>query len=324
MYGALVALRWSPETPWALTTEDFDRWIADVETRWGTTEYCDEQLRVDGPSRADDDEFRRWYATRLRLGASPSAAAAAVKMAAQSDIAAILPAIGVPTLVLHRSGDRLVPVFNGRYLGARIPAARYIELVGDDHLPWVGDFEALALPIENFLAETGGDNVPEPDRAVASVLFLELLGLEHHRELIRRQLTRYRGREIETGADSFLASFDGPARAIRCACSIAADMRSTGVEVRVGLHTGECELVDARLGGIAVDIGAAIAAEAEPGEVLVSATVKDLVAGSEIEFLERGTATLVGIPGQRQLFAVDPQSVSTPSKRESSSRRQWS
>ncbi|TMK60536.1 MAG: alpha/beta fold hydrolase [Actinobacteria bacterium] len=316
MYGALVALRWSPETPWALTPEDFDRWIADIETRWGTTEYCDEQLRVDGPSRADDDEFRRWYATRLRLGASPSAAAAAVRMAAQSDIAAILPAIRVPTLVLHRRDDRLVPVFNGRYLGARIPAARYIELAGDDHLPWVGDYETLILPIETFLAEVGGDNVPEPDRAVTTVLVVDSGGrlglLEAHRDLIRRQLLRYRGRELDTTGDGFLASFDGPARAIRCACSVSAAMRAAGVETRIGLHTGECELVDGRLEGIAVTLGARIAAEAEPGEVLVSATLKDLVAGSEIEFLERVTATFAGIPGQRQLFAVDPQSVSTP------------
>jgi class 3 adenylate cyclase len=328
MYGALVALRWSPETPWALTPEDFDRWVADIETRWGTTEYCDEQLRVDGPSRADDDEFRRWYATRLRLGASPSAAAAAVRTAAQSDIAAILPAIRVPTLVLHRSGDRLVPVFNGRYLGARIPAARYIELAGDDHLPWVGDYETLVLPIENFLSEVGGDNVSEPDRAVTTVLFVDIDGstqkgvelgdsgwrelLERHRDLIRRQLLHYRGSELDTTGDGFLASFDGPARAIRCACSVSEATRATGVEVRIGLHTGECELVDGKLGGIAVNIGARIAAEAEPGEVLVSATLKDLVAGSEIEFLERGTAMFAGIPGQRQLFAVDPQSVLTP------------
>jgi hypothetical protein len=310
MYGALVALRWSPETPWALTTEDFDRWIADVETRWGTTEYCDEQLRVDGPSRADDDEFRRWYATRLRLGASPSAAAAAVRMAAQSDVAAILPAIRVPTLVLHRNGDRLVPVFNGRYLGARIPAARYIELAGDDHLPWVGDVESLVLPIENFLAGVSNDNASKPDRALTTVLVVEVPA--RHHDLIRRQLLHYRGSELDRAGDGFVASFDGPARAIRCACSVSEATRDTGIEARIGLHTGECEVVAGRLGGVAVDIGAGIAAHAEHGEVLVSATLKDLVAGSEIEFLERGTATLAGIPGQRQLFAVEPQSVLTP------------
>ena len=328
MYGALVALRWSPETPWALTPEDFDRWVADIETRWGTPEYCDEQLRVDGPSRADDDEFRRWYATRLRLGASPSAASAAVRMAAQSDIAAILPAIKVPTLVLHRSGDRLVPVFNGRYLGAHIPTARYVELAGDDHLPWVGDYEALVLPIENFLAEVGSDAAAKPDRAVTTVLFADIGGatektvelgdsvspelLQHNRDLIRNQLLRYRGRELDTTADGFVASFDGPARAIRCARAISDEMCANGVELRIGLHTGECELVDTGLRGITVDISAGIAAQARPGEVLVSATLKDLVAGSEIEFLERGTTTLAGTTDQRQLFAVDPQSVLTP------------
>ncbi len=321
MYSALVALRWSPETPWALTPEDFDRWVADIETRWGTTEYCDEQLRADAPSRADDDEFRRWYATRLRLGASPSAAAAAVRMAAESDIAAILPAIRVPTLVLHRSGDRLVPVHSGRYLGAHIPGAQYIELAGDDHLPWVGEYETLVLSIESFLGDVGRDDVSEPDRAVTTVLFVDIVGstqkavelgdsgwrelLERYRALIRRQLVRYRGRELDTAGDGVFASFDGPARAIRCACSVSDETRAIGVEVRIGLHTGECEFIDGKLGGIVVHIGARIAAEAEPGEVLVSSTVKDLVAGSDIEFRERAVATLTGIPGPRQLFAVD-------------------
>jgi pimeloyl-ACP methyl ester carboxylesterase len=327
MYGALVALRWSPETPWALTREDFDRWVADIETRWGTAEYCDEQLGKDAPSRADDDDFRRWYATRLRLGASPSAASAAVQMAAESDIASILPAIRVPTLVLHRSGDRLVPVQSGRYLGAHIPSARYVELAGVDHLPWVGDYERLVQPIEDFLADVGRDIVSEPDRAVATVLFVDIVGstqkavelgdarwrelLERYHSLIRRELVRYRGREFDTAGDGFFASFDGPARAIRCACAVSDATHAMGVPVRIGLHTGECELVDGKLGGIAVHIGARIASEAGPGEVLVSGTVKDLVAGSDIEFRDRGVATLTGIPGQRQLFAVDRSPAST-------------
>ncbi len=327
LYGALVALRWSPETPWALTPEDFDRWVADIETKWGTAEYCDEQLATDAPSRAGDEVFRRWYSTRLRLGASPSAAAAAVRMAAESDIAAILPAIRVPTLILHRSDDRLVPVESGRYLGTHIPGARYIELPGADHLPWVGDTEALARPIEEFLEDLDRDDTSEPDRAVTTVLFLDIVGstqkavdlgdagwrelLERYYALIRRQLVRYRGRELDTAGDGFFACFDGPARAIRCACAVSDATRSLGVAVRVGLHTGECELVDGKVGGIAVHVGARIAAEAEPGEVLVSSTVKDLVAGSDIEFRERGVAALAGIPGQRQLFAVDQSRAST-------------
>jgi class 3 adenylate cyclase len=321
LYGALVALRWSPETPWALTRDDFARWIADVETRWGTAEYCDEQLATDAPSRAGDETFRRWYATRLRLGASPSAAAAAIRMAAESDIAAILPAIGVPTLVLHRSGDRLVPVDSGRYLGAHISGARYAELAGEDHLPWVGDWETLAGRIEEFLGDVARDDAAEPERAIATVLFADIvdstrkvveLGDARWRELlqryhssIRRELTRYRGRELDIAGDGFFACFDGPARAIRCACAIREDTRAMGLEVRIGLHTGECELADGTLGGIAVHVGARIAAEAEPGQVLVSGTVKDLVAGSDIEFSDRGVATLKGIPGQRQVFAVE-------------------
>jgi pimeloyl-ACP methyl ester carboxylesterase len=321
LYGALVALRWSPETPWALTREDFDRWVADIETRWGTAEYCDEQLAADAPSRAGDEAFRRWYATRLRLGASPSAAAAAVRMAAESDIAGILPAIRVPTLILHRSDDRLVPVESGRYLGLHIPGARYIELAGADHLPWVGDTEALARPVEEFLADLDRDDISEPDRAVTTMLFLDIVGstqkavdlgdagwgelLERYHALIRQQLVRYRGRELDTAGDGFFACFDGPARAIRCACAVSDASHTLGVAVRIGLHTGECELVNGKLGGIAVHIGARIAAEAEPGEVLVSSTVKDLVAGSDVEFRDRGVATLAGIPGQRELFAVN-------------------
>jgi class 3 adenylate cyclase len=326
MYGPLVALRWSPETPWALSSEDFDRWVADIETRWGTAEYCDEQLRVDAPSRADDDEFRSWYAARLRLGASPSAAAAAVRTAAESDIAAILPVIRVPTLILHRRGDRLVSVHGGRYLGARIPGARYLELAGDDHLPWVGDYETLVVAIEGFLGDVGRGDVSEPDRAVATVLFVDIVGstqkavelgdagwrelLERYRALIRTQLVRYRGRELDTAGDGVFASFDGPARAIRCACSVSEATRALELDVRLGLHSGECELVDGTLRGITVDTGARIGAEAGPGEVLVSGTLKDLVAGSDIEFRERGIATLAGIPDQRQLFAVDWQSAS--------------
>jgi pimeloyl-ACP methyl ester carboxylesterase len=320
LYGAVVALLWSPETPWGLTREDFDRSVVNVETRWGTADYCDMQLDRDAPSRARDDVFRRWYATRMRLSASPTAAAAALRMVAGSDITTILPAIRVPTLVLHRTEDRLIPVDNGRYAAARIPGARYIELAGVDHLPWVGDAESVARPIEDFLADIDRDETSEPDRAVATVLFADIAGstqkavelgdarwrdlLERYHALVRRQLVRYRGRELDTMGDGIFACFDGPARAIRCACSLSEGTRTIGLDVRVGLHTGECEVVDGKLGGIAVHIGARIAAEAEPGEVLVSSTVRDLVAGSDIEFRDRGVATLAGIPGQRQLFAV--------------------
>jgi class 3 adenylate cyclase len=190
-----------------------------------------------------------------------------------------------------------------------------------------GDYEALILPIEHFLAEVGRSNVSEPDRAVATVLFVDIVDstqntvelgngrsrelLERHHALIRRQLLRYRGRELDTAGDGFFASFDGPARAIRCACSVTEATRAVGTEVRVGLHSGECELAEGKLGGMAVDIAALIAAEAEPGEVLVSGTLKDLVAGSDIEFRERGAATLADIPGHRELYAVDQHSAQT-------------
>ena len=201
------------------------------------------------------------------------------------------------------------------------PGAQYIELEGRDHLPWVGEFETLVQPIEDFLADVGREDAAEPDRAVTTVLFADIVDstqkavelgdarwrelLERYHALIRRQLVRYRGRELDTAGDGFFACFDGPARAIRCACSVSDATRTIGVDVRIGLHTGECELIDGKVGGIAVHVGARIAAEADPGEVLVSGTVKDLVAGSDIEFRERGIATLTGIPGQRELFAVD-------------------
>jgi class 3 adenylate cyclase len=221
-----------------------------------------------------------------------------------------------------------VPVDSGRYLGLHIPGARYIELEGDDHLPWVGDFEPLAQPLEEFLADVDRDDASEPDRAVKTVLFADIVGstekavelgdarwaglLERYHALVRRQLVRYRGSELDTAGDGVFACFDGPARAVRCACSVSEGTRAIGLEARVGLHTGECELVDGKLGGIAVHVGARIAAEAEPGEVLVSGTVKDLVAGSDIEFREHGLATLTGIPGQRQLFAVEQPGASPP------------
>jgi class 3 adenylate cyclase len=231
----------------------------------------------------------------------------------------VLSAIRVPTLVLHRTDELLVEVGCGRYMGGSIPAAKYVELPGVDHLPWVGDVDAIVGEIQEFL--TGARAAPAVDRVLATVMFTDIVGstervaelgdrrwlalLDEHHAVVRRALARFRGNEVKTTGDGFLATFDGPARAVRCAHSIVEGIRELGVEVRTGLHTGECEMVGDDVRGIAVHTAARVAAAAAPGEVLVSSTVKDLVAGSGITFVERGTRALKGVPGKWRLFAVD-------------------
>jgi pimeloyl-ACP methyl ester carboxylesterase len=297
--------------------------LEEVERRWGTPDYCDELLREDAPSLAGDADFGRWYATRLRLGASPAAAVVLLKMARDTDARSILPSIRVPTLVLHRTGDRTCNIENARYAAEHVPDAVYVELEGQDHLPWVGDSEAISREIRAFLTgiwERGGWEEPEAERVLSTVLFTDIVGstaraaelgdrawrdvLQQHHALVRKELARYRGRELDTVGDGFFASFDGPARAIRCACALTDAVRELGLEIRAGLHTGECELVDGKIGGIAVHIGARVAREAQAGEVLVSSTVKDLVAGSGLLFREHGVARLKGVPDEWRLFAV--------------------
>ena len=234
------------------------------------------------------------------------------------DIRDILPAIRAETLVLHRAGDRVVPVACGRYLAEHIPGARYVELEGDDHMWVAGDTDALIDEVEEFV--TGFRHSPEPDRILATILFTDIVGsteqaaaagdqrwaamLEAHHAAVRRQLERFRGREIDTAGDGFFVAFDGPARGIRCAVAIRDAVRSLGLEIRAGLHTGECEKVGDKLTGIAVNVGARVGALAGSGEVLVSSTVVDLVAGSGLVFEDRGEHELKGVPGPRRLFAV--------------------
>ena len=237
------------------------------------------------------------------------------------DVRHILPSIHLPTLILHRVGDRTVPVEAGRYLAQQIPGAKYVELQGDDHLLQAFEQDALDRlidEIEEFI--TGARHRPEPDRTLATVMFTDIVGsteraaaLGDHqwRELlmqyygaVRKELATFRGREVNTAGDGLLATFDGPARAIRCACAVRERVKSLGLEVHTGLHTGECELIGDDVGGIAVHIGARVATTANPDEVLVSGTVKDLVAGSGIKFADRGTHSLKGVPGEWRLFAV--------------------
>jgi class 3 adenylate cyclase len=240
------------------------------------------------------------------------------------DVRHVLPAIHTPTLVVHRTGDRVVDIGAGRFLAERIPGARFAELSGEDHSPFTGGFEPLVDAVGQFLGEVRSEpplEAAELRRVLATVLFTDIVGstakaaelgdaawrelLDRHHSLVRRQLARHRGDEIDTAGDGFFASFDGPARAVRCASEIVEGVKELGLEVRAGLHTGEVELLDGKVGGIAIHIGARVSAEAKPGEVLVSSTVKDLVAGSGIEFSDRGTAELKGVPGEWRLFAVE-------------------
>lgn len=312
MFNPYAKAVWSPDYPWAMTEDEWLRELADVEQNWGSEEYFDRVLRRSFASVADDPEFRRWFVNVMRFGASPGAALTIHRMAMDVDVRDVLPTIRVPTLILSAEAMR----DEARYVAERIPNARRVDLSGPDSSIWL--FDEVPDAIERFLGEVWGE--AEPDTVLATVLFTDIvqstqrvseLGdhawsrlLESHDAIVRRLLDRFRGREVDTAGDGFFATFDGPARAIRCASQIVDQVRALGLEVRAGLHTGECEIVGEKVGGIAVNIGARIAARADAGEVLVSRTVKDLVAGSGIEFEERGLAELKGIPGHWELFAV--------------------
>jgi class 3 adenylate cyclase len=311
LYGTFAEFR-----SWVPTPQHLEHFLRAIDETWGTGQ----SLPHFAPSVAEDPRFRRWWARHERLGASPGAAMELMRMNSEIDVRHVLPAIHVPTLVLHRTGDVTVSVEAGRYQAAQIPGARYVELPGVDHLPFVGDREAILNEIEEFL--TGVRPAPEPDRVLATVLFTDIVGsteraarlgdrgwrdlLRAHHAVVRRELARFRGREIGTAGDGFLATFDGPARGIRCADAIRDAIRQLGIEVRAGLHTGEIEILDDDVGGIAIHISARVVASAGPGEVLVSSTVRDLVAGSGIQFEDRGIHTLKGVPGEWRLLAVVP------------------
>lgn len=313
--AAVFAKRiWSPDYPWAPTPQERERERSLLEREWSG----EMDMTSLAPSAVGNPALTRRIATLFRRSASPGAAVALNRMNTDIDTRPVLPTITAPTLVLCRGGDREVSAEEGRWIAGQIPHATFIELPGADHLPWIGDTDGLLDEVEAFL--TGVRRGPDPDRRLLTVLFTDIVGstakaaalgdrnwqqlLKQHDQLVRRELDRFGGREIVTTGDGFLATFDGPARAIRCACAIIEAVRELGLEVRAGLHTGECELDDGQVRGIAVHIGARVANQAGSGEVLVSSTVKDLVAGSGLRFCDWGRTELKGVPGEWQLYLV--------------------
>ena len=315
MDGSAARTRWAPDYPLGATDEEIEELERSILEGWGL-ELVRTLLQQTGPSIADDEELVRAHTRATLRAASPAAAAALTRMSATIDIRHVLPAIRVPTLVMFRANEIMAEP--SRYVGERIPGAKIVELPGADHMPWLGDQDAALAEIEEFL--TGVRPHPALDRVLATVLFTDIVGstelaadlgdrrwrdlLEQHNGLVRRELDRFRGRELSTAGDSFLATFDGPARAVACAVSIRDGSRTLGLQIRFGLHTGELELIGSEIRGIAVHTGARVAAKAEPGEVLASSTVRDLVAGSGLEFEDRGSHELKGVPGEWRLYAV--------------------
>jgi class 3 adenylate cyclase len=310
-FGCFAKRLWSPDYPWAPTPEDRAKTFEVAERQWTTgLDWEEVAPSLDPPALAD---LSRYY----RRCASPGAAVALLKMNTNVDVRDVLPSIRVPTVVMHRRDDRDVLVEEGRYIASRIPGARFVEFPGADHSWWTQGRNAILDEIEELV--TGVRPAPESNRVLATVLFTDIvestqrvreLGdhawtqlLARHHATVRRELDRYRGHEVDTAGDGFLATFDGPARAIRCAVSIRDALRDLHLDVRAGLHTGECELLADKVAGIAVHTGARISSLAGPGEVLVSATVRDLVSGSGIDFEDRGEHDLKGV-GQRRVYAV--------------------
>jgi pimeloyl-ACP methyl ester carboxylesterase len=322
-YGTGASYVKADDYPWANTREEtlaaLDRYPFD---RWGSDEWCEDRMKLFAPSLEYTSELKDWWTRYIRLSASPGAGYALVKANMELDVRHVLPTIRVPTLVVHVQDEKVFPLDAGRYIAEKVPGAELVVVPGDAHA-WFVETERVTAEVERFLMgiwERGEWNEVERDRVLSTILFTDIVGstakaaelgdkqwrelLTDHHARVRRQLSRYRGHEIDTAGDGFFASFDGPARAIRCASAIGESVRELGLEVRAGVHTGECEVVDGKVGGIAVHIGARVAAEAQAGEVLVSQTVKDLVAGSGLAFSERGVAELKGVPGEWRLYAL--------------------
>jgi class 3 adenylate cyclase len=315
LFNSTARFGWAPDYPWGMTAEQRQSVAANAEGQWGHGADLPHLL---APSLAHDAGFVDWVARLHRQSYTPGAARAAVEMTLETDLRHLLPTIRLPTLVLWRSGLVHSGSDHSRYLAGHIPGAKLGELPGDETLMYLGDTDAVVDEVEEFL--TGSRHVPEADRVLATVLFTDIVAsteraaelgdrrwrdlLDAHDDVVRRQLDRFRGREVNTVGDGFLATFDGPGRAILCACAIRDAVRAVGLDVRAGLHTGEIELRGNDVAGVAVHIGARVAALAGPGEVLVSGAVPPLVAGSGIEFADRGEHELKGLPATWHLYSV--------------------
>jgi len=311
---------WAPDYPAGVTEEEWRAELDELERRVADPAYFEELAAALAPSADADSRVK--LAELIRQAGTPGARLDLMRMNKEIDVRAILPAIRVPTLVLNRVGDHRTNVVGSRYLAQHIPGARHVELEGVDHAPASGDAEPVLQEMQAFLEDAWESSAERDDHesVLATILFTDIVGstakmtelgnrawsdvLKEHHAAVRRQLARYRGVEMDTAGDGFFARFDGPARAIRCARDIVESVRPLGLEVRAGLHTGECELTEGKVSGIAVSVGARVAAEATASEVLVSGTVRDLVAGSGLEFVDRGARSLKGVPGEWRLYAV--------------------
>ena len=312
---------WAPDYPWGRTEEEYEREVERDLRIFGPREEALRATQAYGPF---EEEEAQNFLDYLRYGSSPGSLEALHRMNKEIDVRHVLPAVRVPTLILHGSEDTIAPIEVANYMASRIPTARVAVVPGAGHLAFGAPALRVATEIERFVTDVwaaGGWEEAEPERVLATILFTDIVGstekavelgdrawrelLQRHHSLIRRELVRHRGAELDVAGDGFFARFDGPARAVRCARAITDGVRDLGLEVRAGLHTGECELIDGKVGGIAVHIGARVAKEAQPGEVLVSSTVRDLVAGSGLRFRERGSVELKGVPDEWRLYAVE-------------------
>ena len=313
-FGCFAKRVWSPDYPWAPTPEAREREYKQVEREWGRLM----DLSSYTPSHMHDTDFVRRLTTYFRRSASPSAAVALLRMNTQIDVRGVLPAIRVPALVMHRTDDQDVKIDEGRYIADRIPGAHFVELQGDAHIPWVGDQDSVLDEVQEFL--TGNRPARDVDRILATMLFTDIVrSTDHlvrvgdrawielrdrHHALVRRELATFRGREVNTAGDGFFATFDGPARAVRCALRIQQTSRDLGILIRAGVHTGEVELAGDDVSGIAVHIGARVCALADGQQTLATSTTKDLVSGSGLRFEDRGVHMLKGVPGEWRLYSA--------------------
>ena len=329
LYGGEARGLWAPDYPWAPTPADWEASFQRTEATWGSKEWVDRFVSILAPSRLGDDKFTGWLSRMGRIGASPGAYLALMKSEMVMDITRVLPTVHVPTLVLHLSGDKGSSIEEGRYLARHIPGAKLVELPGVDHMFWASDqlTDRILGEVRSFIAEI--QPVPETTRVLTTVLFTDIVSstekaadmgdarwqrlLGEHHSMAKNEVNRFKGNFVKNTGDGFLAIFDGPTRAIRCACAVRDDAKGLGLEVRAGLHTGECILGSDDISGIAVHIAARVLGQAGPGEVFVSSTVKDLVVGSKISFRDCGVHELKGVDEEWRIFSVQATPIADPS-----------